>query len=411
MDGWALQGALNLNNEIENKPNWKDIDGVKELTFDPIEFNDGRKDGKEGTANGAQSNEKNADRLNPVLVENHYADVASNYSFGDETKKNIGVTKKAKPLFKCSEGVANEDSFFYVIPRDNNEPVNMTIVYDVETIDKNLASYLSDGATHGISIENKISKEAVLGAGTDIEAGKQYLFLIHIGMTSVKVEAIVTDWYDNQNTIIDLPDNQPQSPYWTVAGIPGFFTENPATVGVTFTPTLVKNEATFNSAIQVAPWKLYYEWCDSKDAEPGIDYRWAASGRYNATTDKTASESGLSYRSAADWEAAGYMRCWKGAQKDGKWPIFGIDLADNPIIAETKVEYDINNGETTGTFPAAWTELMVNKIAANKPYFIVSVVESGDLNKPAYDIFATDPIDITSLTLTYKFPQSAVTEH
>ena len=410
MDGWALQGALNLNNEEANKPNWKDIDGVKELTFDALEFNDGRKDGKEGTANGAQSNEKNADRLNPVLVENHCADVATQKSFGG-TKKNHGVYPKAKAtsLFNASE-----DGYFYVIPRDNNEEVNMTIVYDVETIDPKLANFLSDGATNGISIENKITKEKVLGEQTDIEAGKQYLFIIHLGMTSVKVEAIVTDWFEEDDSIIDLPDNQPV-PYWTVDGIDGVFSQNPATDGVTFTPTLVEDEASFNSAIQAGPWKLYYEWCDSENADPNQTYKWAASGRYNATTGKTASESGLGYRSPAAWEEAGYYRCWQGAQKDGQWPIFGIDLAGNTVITGTKVEYKItNSGDNevkTGEFPESWTNLMVSKIADNKPYFIVSVVESGDLGLSDYNVLTPGHKNIASLTLTYKFPAAKVHKH
>ena len=48
IDGFALKGALNLNNEDPDKPLWKSYeDGIKELIFpDAIRFNDGRKDAK-----------------------------------------------------------------------------------------------------------------------------------------------------------------------------------------------------------------------------------------------------------------------------------------------------------------------------------------------------------------------------
>jgi len=351
MDGWALQGALNLNNEIENKPNWKDIDGVKELTFDALEFNDGRKDGKEGTANGAQSNEKNADRLNPILVENHYADVASNYSFGDETKKNIGVSKKARPLFKYTEGAENENSFFYVIPRDNNEPVNMTIVYDVETIDKNLASYLSDGATHGISIENKISKEAVLGAGTDIEAGKQYLFLIHIGMTSVKVEAIVTDWYDDQNTIINLPDNQP-TPYWTIEGSDMIFNYDPSAV---WTPIStwegIYNKAGFEANAAIGK---YHENNPDEDRYNWNEHRWAwASDKVND-----------------EWPDY-CKQCWEGAiaANGARYPWCVVSLP-TPFKGSIQLKYALNADTVLTVYP--WGE---NPRTFSKGYGIASMAE------------------------------------
>ena len=59
-----------LNNDEANKPNWKDIEGLKELEFpETTRFNDGRKDGKEGDVNGAQTNEENQG-LNPDIIEN-----------------------------------------------------------------------------------------------------------------------------------------------------------------------------------------------------------------------------------------------------------------------------------------------------------------------------------------------------
>ena len=202
MGGFATKGALNLNNTTAGQPLWKDFDGSKDLAFDDVTFQDGRKDGKEGETNGAQSNET-PQGLNPNIVEN-YAQT-TNGVFGAD--KTIGVTKDAQLLFG-GDASANNGGYFYVIPRnEDGNTVSVTIAYDVETIDPALAGKLSDNETHGISIENIISKENIF-AGIDFKAGYQYEVNIHLGMTSVKVEATVTEWKDNGKTNVDLPDNQ-----------------------------------------------------------------------------------------------------------------------------------------------------------------------------------------------------------
>lgn len=203
MSGFAGKGALNLNNTTAGEPLWKDYDGVKDLAFDEITFQDGRKDGKEGETNGAQNNES-PQGLNPNIVENYSP--AVNGSFGQD--KTPGVTKDPQLLFGGTQTAGKDDGFFYIIPRNElGGKVDVTIAYDVETIDPALAGKLSDGETHGTSIENIISKNDIFG-GMDFRAGYQYEINIHLGMTSVKVEATVTDWKDTGKTNVDLPDNQ-----------------------------------------------------------------------------------------------------------------------------------------------------------------------------------------------------------
>lgn len=201
MSGFATKGALNLNNTTPGQPLWKDFDGTKDLTFEDVTFQDGRKDGKEGETNGAQNNET-PQGLNEKIIENYSP--AANGTFGQD--KTTGVTNVAQNLFGGNE-TAN-GGYFYVIPRnEEGNKVDVTIAYDVETIDPALAGKLSDNETHGISIENIITKENIFG-GMDFMAGYQYEINIHLGMTSVKVEATVTDWKDNGKTNVDLPDNQ-----------------------------------------------------------------------------------------------------------------------------------------------------------------------------------------------------------
>lgn len=201
MSGFATKGALNLNNTVAGQPLWKDFDGSKDLAFDEVTYQDGRKDGKEGETNGAQNNET-PQGLNPNIIEN-YAQTTNGTFANDKTS---GVTKDAQLLFGGNE--TENNGYFYVIPRnEENNKVDVTIAYDVETIDPALAGKLSDNETHGISIENVISKADIFG-GIDFMAGYQYEINIHLGMTSVKVEATVTDWQDNGKTNVDLPDNQ-----------------------------------------------------------------------------------------------------------------------------------------------------------------------------------------------------------
>ena len=302
--GWATKGALNLNNTEANRagePLWKDFDGVKDLAFSDITFHDGRKDGKEGDVNGVQSNEENQG-LNPDIIENFGAPVWNETKKIYEFKgaKNGGVTEKAQLLF--GGDASKNGGYFYVIPRNEKSGANVdvTIVYDVETIDGKLAGLLSDGATHGTSIENVISKRAILGPGKDFEAGKQYLIKIHIGMTSVKIDAVVTDWVPTNDEDVDLPDNQPM-PCWTIDGVPGYFLSDP-TNGIAWEDwDCVYSQETWDIAFAHGALKTYYE------SNPDED-RWVINpdepngGHYGRQIDKVNDE----------WPANA-IQCWKGA--------------------------------------------------------------------------------------------------
>jgi hypothetical protein len=227
IDGWATEGALNLNNTEPGIPLWKDIDGSKDLSFNTVTFFDGLKDSKEGTANNLQKSETPTG-LNPTIIENYAitdtlsaAEMAAALAAGKDYGKDSlvfrdGVKNLGVPDYKNGEGSVllfggddtKNDGYFYVIPRNADEDVNVKIVYDVQTIDQNLAGVLADGVTHGSIIENVISKEAILGTGVDFKPGYQYLIKIHIGMTSVKLEATVQPWLETGESTVNLPDNQ-----------------------------------------------------------------------------------------------------------------------------------------------------------------------------------------------------------
>ena len=200
-DGFAAKGALDLKNEKANTPKWLDIKGADELETGSVTIFDGRKDNSEGVL----SNEAPAEQpqtLNPQLIQSEPYSLTSgavDYTAALATTSGLtGVTKDPQNLFAGAVG-----DQIYVIP--TSEAVNVTIVYDVETKDGNLATYLSDGQTRGSSIQNRITKKDVFK--NKLEAGKKYTLKLHLGMTDVKVEAVVEPWVDGSDSNTALPEN------------------------------------------------------------------------------------------------------------------------------------------------------------------------------------------------------------
>ena len=215
-EGFATKGALNLNNIEKDKAYWLDFNGSNDLVNgESVTIYDGRKDGKEGMPSGVASNEKTLG-LNPDIISN-------------DGNKTSGVTETAANLFRKWDAgnkkyIAADGSIF-VIP--TGDPVKVTIVYDVETEDPNLSTYLSDCTTTGSSIENCITKTINFGA-SDIETfknGKSYTINLHLGLNSVKFDAAVTDWVETSAADVDLPANIPMyaavaSPDYTNINLP-----------------------------------------------------------------------------------------------------------------------------------------------------------------------------------------------
>ena len=185
-NGFTLRGSLNLNSNTTNGPVWYDISGTGRLKRDPVTVYDGRTDGLEAMA--ADVNEVPAD-LNPMIIQNGTSE---------------GVTNTTVNLFNSTEAEAP----VLVIPT-SGVPVKVTIVYDIETADPSLPGYLSDGTTHGISVENTITKTVQLtgGGNMTLEAGKKYVIGLHLGLTSVKFDAKVSDWDNESYANTDLPVN------------------------------------------------------------------------------------------------------------------------------------------------------------------------------------------------------------
>lgn len=210
ISGFTMKGALNLNNDEAGVPNWKDFEGLKELEFpETTRFNDGRKDAKEGTQNGQANNELNI-CLNDSIIENFASTEKKEGKIVFGAKKSCGVL--AAPQLVFGGDSTKNGGYFYVIPRNQEgELVDVKINYDVLTLDSCLANTLSGTKDFGSEIENQIEKLDIF-KGADFEPGKVYTIKIHLGMTSVKIDAEVTGWddADNGQPNVDLPDNQPE---------------------------------------------------------------------------------------------------------------------------------------------------------------------------------------------------------
>jgi hypothetical protein len=178
-NGFSMRGSLNLNSNKTEGPIWYDISGTGKLKREPVTVYDGRTDGMEGVATATDVSEKPAD-LNTVLVQSK--------PYG-ATGQTVGVTNEAVNLFN-----GELDAPVMVIPTPG-VPMSVTIVYDVETEDSRLTGYLSDGVTHGSSVENKITKTISTDQGNMIlSSGKKYVVKLHLGLTSVKFDADVISW-------------------------------------------------------------------------------------------------------------------------------------------------------------------------------------------------------------------------
>ena len=184
--GISTQGTLNLNNVEANKALWLDYIGVTELACgETVTVKDGRRDGREG-ANGARVGSELPQGLNPVVVQT-------------ETPA-AGVTKTAVNLFGTDAALSAP---VYVIP--TGETMSVTIVYDVETVNPKLPGYISDAVTHGVSVENRITKTIDFGTGEGLDNGKKYTLKLHLGMNSVKLDAEVTDWVEVDGSDAPVP--------------------------------------------------------------------------------------------------------------------------------------------------------------------------------------------------------------
>lgn len=100
-----------------------------------------------------------------------------------------GVTVEALPLY------ANEDApAIMLIPGDADQTIYVTVDYFVRTADANLSTGYSE-------VEQVITNKVVLPHEL-LKSNNVYKIVMHLGLTSVKFEAIVSDWQTKEDSSV-----------------------------------------------------------------------------------------------------------------------------------------------------------------------------------------------------------------
>ena len=199
-NGIAPKGYFNLHSGY-----WYDAIDNEKISRASVTVYDKRRDGSEATA---EDTYESPTGLNPNLVQSEV--------YG-ATIPDGSIQYGPLPL-SVTKGVTAQNQYLFdgtgtilVIPA--NEQMKVTIVYDVETADATLPTYLSDGKTKGSTVENKITKEITIGGDPlKLESGKAYTLNLHLGLTGVKFNATVSGWDPAPGDAdVDLPHNKPLS--------------------------------------------------------------------------------------------------------------------------------------------------------------------------------------------------------
>ena len=106
----------------------------------------------------------------------------------DGSMQPTGIYTTAVPVF-AKENIPG----IMLIPGDANQSIYVTVDYLVRTADPNL----STGFT---VVEQVISNKVSLAS---LQSNKYYTIIMHLGLTSVKFEAVVADWVTNNATQFD----------------------------------------------------------------------------------------------------------------------------------------------------------------------------------------------------------------
>ena len=81
-----------------------------------------------------------------------------------------------------------DDKYLMIIPSNEPVPVEITVNYDVETIDTNLTA----GSI-------KINNEITTSFDFNFKTGEAYSFTLRLGLKSVKIGADITDWENSDS--------------------------------------------------------------------------------------------------------------------------------------------------------------------------------------------------------------------
>ena len=109
-----------------------------------------------------------------------------------------GVTNTNVNVFTGAAPAKTDATYYTFIPTTTSTTLNVKITYYVTTSDSKLENEIS-------CVKNVIDKDITFASG--FTCGLNYNLNIVLGMTTVKLEATVSDWADPSRVVIDLPVN------------------------------------------------------------------------------------------------------------------------------------------------------------------------------------------------------------
>lgn len=149
------------------------IDAATTLTINSVVFKSSSL-GSSGDLNLASGRWENM-----VAEEMEYPLATEDFIAGSNVITHAGGTK-------MSNLTAN-GKYLMLIPSNKAVPVAVTVNYDVATVDANLAA-------GGITINNEITSTFEF----NFETGRAYWFTLRLGLKSVDVDPVVTDWEESE---------------------------------------------------------------------------------------------------------------------------------------------------------------------------------------------------------------------
>lgn len=121
----------------------------------------------------------------------------------DEAGKTGSYTLKAEDFTTIANAVTiapqvlNKDTEYMMLIPTKTIAVKVRVKYTVTTVDDKL----SGGAS---VVENNITSDEF---PFTFDQGKAYTFVLHLGLTSVKLDAVVVDWDEEVDYVVNVPNN------------------------------------------------------------------------------------------------------------------------------------------------------------------------------------------------------------
>ncbi len=133
-------------------------------------------------------------KLNPAIKENGVTNSNGEDWNGTNSGGSTGVNLTKEKVYAADEDVPG----LLLIPGVNGNTLYITVKYRVRTADPNLSTGFSE-------VTQTITNKVTIGgaAPNNLEPNKYYNLVMHLGLTSVKFEAVVADWSGDSDTYED----------------------------------------------------------------------------------------------------------------------------------------------------------------------------------------------------------------